>query len=180
MAIASELEARSPKHEAPLQIILGVFASPTRASDVRQTLREAERLDLISIVGMTLVRREEDGRLEFLESRTGCPQRSGSSLSAILRLMCGSTQQASSSVRLQELAEALPAGSSAIAGLIEHRWVDDVRALMEEAGADVLTQALKSEIAAVLAEGRDFVVTAGAADWRAGSLQRLSMRETPL
>ena len=32
-------------HEAPLQVILGVFASPTRAGDVRSKLRENERLE---------------------------------------------------------------------------------------------------------------------------------------
>src|SRR5262249_52005790 len=160
--------------DAPLQVILGVFASPTRADEVRLRLRENERLDLIEIGGLASITRDDDGRLEVLESRTpvvGIEQRAGS-LSGILRLLWGPS-------RLQELATALPPGSSAIAALIEHRWVDDVRALMEEAGADTVADVLKSEIAAALAEGRDLVLTAGAADWRATALERLRIEEVP-
>jgi uncharacterized membrane protein len=168
-------------HEAPLQMILGVFASPTRASAVRQKLRESERLEVISIVSLALIKRDERGRLELLEARTSSDwsERQSGSLYGILRLLWGPTQDASSSLRLHGLAEALPPGSSAIAALIEHRWVDDVRALMEEAGARTVTEVLKSEIAAALAERRDLVVTAGAADWRADSLQHLGVPPAP-
>jgi hypothetical protein len=168
---------RSVTHEAPLQMILGVFSSPTRAKAVRRKLRESERLEVISIVSLALIKRDEGGRLELLEARRASDwsERRSESLSGILRLLWGPTQDASSSARLHGLAEALPPGSSAIAALIEHRWVNDVRALMEEAGADTVSEALKSEIAAALAERRDLVVTAGAADWRADPLRRLGV-----
>jgi len=172
---ALDSEAGSRMHEAPLQVILGVFASPTRAGEVRLKLRENERLELIEIVSLALIKRDDDGRLEFLESRSawGGIERRAGSLSGILRLVWGP----SSSSRLHELATALPPGSSAIAALIEHRWVDDVRALMEEAGADTVADVLKSEIAAALSEGRDVVLTAGAADWRTAGLERLRIEE---
>jgi hypothetical protein len=163
--------------DAPLQIILGVFASPNRASAVRRTLRESERAGVIDVVSLALIKRDLDGSLELLEARASSDwstARTGS-LSGILQLLWGPTHDASSSARLHGLAQALPPGSSAIAALIEHRWVDDVRALMEEAGAKTVTEALKSEIAAALAERRDLVVTAGAADWRAEPLRRLGV-----
>jgi uncharacterized membrane protein len=156
-------------------MILGVFASPDRANVVRRRLRESERLELIGIVSLALIKRDEKGRLEVLEaghSSSDTRDWSGS-FGEILRLMWGPTEDASTSARLHGLASALPPGSSAIAALIEHRWVDDVRALMEEAGSDTVTEALKTEIAAALAEGRDIVVTAGATDWHPSPLGRL-------
>ena len=45
---------------------------------------------------------------------------------------------------------------------------------MEEAGGDTVSEALKAEIAAAMADGRDIVVTAGATDWRTGPFGRLA------
>jgi hypothetical protein len=79
--------------------------------------------------------------------------------------MLGTTAHATA--RVHGLADSFAPGTSAIAALIEHRWVDDVRALMEEAGEETVAEALRSEIEAALAEGRDLILTAGGADWRA-------------
>ena len=158
-------------------MILGVFASPDRATAVRLRLRESERLKLIGIVSLASIKRDVDGRLELLEARKASNwthDRSGG-FYGILGLMWGPTPDASSSSRLHGLAEALPPGSSAIAALIEHRWVEDVRALMEEAGAETVMEALKAEIADALADGRDIVVTAGATDWRPDPCKRLGL-----
>jgi len=128
-------------------------------------LRESERLDAIAIVGLASIARDDDGRLELVEATSGSGrlEHGAGSWPGILRLVWGP-----SPARLQGLAAALPPGSSAIAALIEHRWVGEVRALLEEAGSEAVEDALKAEIAAVLAEGRDVVLTAGAATWRAG------------
>jgi hypothetical protein len=160
-------------------MILGVFGSPDGAGAVRGTLRESERRRLIGIVGLALIKRDDEGRLEVLESR-----RAGDwvddlpgSFPAILQLMLGPIGDVSSSTRLRGIADALSPGSSAIAALIEHRWVDDIRALMEEAGAETITEALRSEILDALASRRDLVLTAGGADWRAVPLRRLGLSE---
>jgi hypothetical protein len=150
-------------------MILGVFTSSDGASAVRGVLRESERRRVIGIVCLALIKRDRDGRLELLEARrTGnsMDDRSGS-FSDILRLMLGSAPNDSGGSRLSRLADSFSPGTSAIAALIEHRWVEDVRALMEEAGEETITQALRTEIAAALAEGRELILTAGGADWRA-------------
>ena len=66
--------------------------------------------------------------------------------------------------RLKEIGDALKPGTSAIVAVIEHVWVDEVEAMMAEAGADVMTQALKAEIAAQLDAGRDVEMSMLATD----------------
>jgi hypothetical protein len=151
-------------------MILGVFASPERAKNVRLTLRQSERRRLIGIAGLALIERGHDGRLELLESRRASDwieEGSGPYVS-ILRLMCGSSPGDPGCSRLLELADAMPPATSAIAALIEHHWVEDVTALIQEAGEETASATVRSEIGAALAAGRDLVLTAGAADWRAG------------
>ena len=148
-------------------MILGVFTSPDGASAVRGVLRESERRKVIGIVCLALIKRDQEGKLELLESRSDgawIDDPSGS-FTAILRLMLGTTTHATT--RLHGLAGSFAPGTSAIAALVEHRWVEDVRALMEEAGEETVADALRSEIEAALAEGRDLILTAGGADWRA-------------
>ncbi len=143
---------------------------------MRKALRESARQNVIDIVSLALISRDPDGRLELIETRgtSDWNEQSSGPFPAILRLMFGPSGHASATSRLYGLAESLPPRSSAIAALIEHRWVEDVRALMEEAGSDTVEQVLRSEIGAALAEGRDLVLTAGAADWRAVPLERLT------
>jgi hypothetical protein len=158
-------------HHSPAQLILGVFATADRAVAVRDRLRTAERSGVIDIVHVTLLRRDQDGSLSVLQA--GEPGGS-SSLASILRLICGPGPRGPGVRRLSELAGAIPPGSSGIAALIEHRWLDDLRTLLESASAETLTEALKSVIAGALGEGRDLVVTAGAANWHAGPLPTLA------
>src|SRR5262249_19502041 len=150
------------------QMILGVFASSDGAGAVRGVLRESERRRVIGIVCLALIKRDQDGKLELLEARSTSnwmSDRSGS-FAAILRLLLGTNGDGTRSARLSGLADSLAPGTSAIAALIEHRWVEDIRALMEEAGDEVVTETLRTEIAAAVAEGRDLILTAGGADWR--------------
>ena len=62
--------------------------------------------------------------------------------------------------RLKEIGEALKPGTSAIVAVIEHRWVADIQRDLAAAGAQVMTEALKADIAAQLEEGRDVAYTA--------------------
>ena len=54
----------------------------------------------------------------------------------------------------------MPAGSSAIVAVVEHKWVDDVRAAMEQAAADVVTESVAAELAEQLEAGHDVAYTA--------------------
>jgi hypothetical protein len=48
--------------------------------------------------------------------------------------------------------------------VVEHRWVGELENLMAEAGADVITEALKEEIAAQLGEGKEIAFSAVSAE----------------
>lgn len=154
---------------APCQLVLGVFRSAERADAVRGALRESARRRLIAILALATIKRHPDGRVEVIEARHGTtsPDELPGSLPAMFRLMVGPTDDASTSTRLQAVAAGLEPDSSAIAALFEHRWVDDVRSLLEEAGADAVTDALRTEVSRALASGRDLVLT-DRADWRTG------------
>jgi hypothetical protein len=154
---------------APRQLILGVFASADGAGAVRGALRESARREVIGIVSLATVKRDGDGRLELLQARSG-PDRDDDHdpLLAILEVILGRPCDAATCSRLCTLAEALPPRSSALAALIEHRWLDDIRALMEEAGPDAVAAALSAEMTSALGSGRDLLVTAGATGWPGG------------
>ena len=51
---------------------------------------------------------------------------------------------------MREIGEGITPGSSAIIAVIEHRWVAEVQRMMAEAGAQVMTEALKEDLAAQL------------------------------
>jgi uncharacterized membrane protein len=53
---------------------------------------------------------------------------------------------------LKEIQGTLTPGSSAILALIQHEWVDRLVAELDKFGAEVFRQALKTEMAAQLAE----------------------------
>lgn len=154
-------------NESPLQLILGVFASADRAIVLRDKLRAAERSGVIGIPYLTAMQRDDDGTLHLVE--VGADPGQAGSLAAILHFVCAPGGTPSDRRRLADLAQALPNGSSAIAVLLEHRWVDEVRELIESAETSAVTGVLTTAIAGALDEGRDLVLTAGAADWRTGT-----------
>jgi uncharacterized membrane protein len=66
--------------------------------------------------------------------------------------------------RLEEIGSALKPGTSTIIAIIEHKWVADVEKELAEAGADVLTEALRDDIAEQLAEGKEVMYSAISTD----------------
>lgn len=58
-------------------------------------------------------------------------------------------------MHLKTLSDGLTPGSSAIVAVLEYIWVERVRREMERAGADLLTEGLRADIAAQLEAGHD-------------------------
>jgi hypothetical protein len=56
--------------------------------------------------------------------------------------------------------ESLQPGTSAIVAVIEHKWVAELEKAMEEAGADVLTEAIAVDVAQQLEAGREVAYSA--------------------
>jgi len=128
---------------------------------------------VIEVLSLTLIKRDGRGRIELLEAKNRGAADGAGPFQAILGLMLGSTREASSCSRLHEIARALEPGTSAIAALIEHRWVGDVHAMMEEAGPDTVAEAMKCEIASALATRQDLLVTAGSTGWQVAPVAEL-------
>jgi hypothetical protein len=57
--------------------------------------------------------------------------------------------------RLESLGESLKPGSSAIVAVVEHIWVDKVKAELAKQRADVTTAEIKADIASQLEAGHD-------------------------
>ena len=66
--------------------------------------------------------------------------------------------------RLERLGKNLPPGSSAIVAVIDHIWVAELERELQQAGADVLTDAISADVAAQLEAGGEAAYTAIAAE----------------
>ena len=62
--------------------------------------------------------------------------------------------------RLKKLGEGLEPGTSAILAVVEHRWVAQVEAEIEEYAMDVLTEDISADIAAQLQAGKELSYSA--------------------
>lgn len=160
----------------PVELIVAAFNEEGAAKEALRELKSAKRQGLIKIDNAAVLRRDEKNKLHIKEVHDmggGKGAVLGGSLGLAVGLLAGPVGLAAgagaliggvaaklrdggfSDRRLKEIGDGLKPGTSAIVAVIEHRWVDELEALMAEAGADVATQALKAEIAQQLDAGRD-------------------------
>jgi uncharacterized membrane protein len=66
--------------------------------------------------------------------------------------------------RLRQLGTSLRPGSSAIVAVIDHIWVAELERELQQAGADVLTEAIAGDVAAQLEAGEEVAYTVIATD----------------
>ncbi len=62
--------------------------------------------------------------------------------------------------RLKKFGEGLKPGSSAIVAVVEHVWVDKVKAALAEAEADVFTESISADVSEQLDAGHQVAYTA--------------------
>jgi uncharacterized membrane protein len=162
-------------NDVPIELIVAAFKEEKAADDALQVLKQAKKEKLIGIVDAAVLRRDEHNKLHLKETADvggGKGAVTGGVLGAVLGLIAGpggliigaaagaltggvAAKAIDSGIpdhRLREIGEALKPGTSAIVAIIEHRWVAEVEKQLAEAGADVLTEALKQDIAAALAD----------------------------
>ena len=173
--------------DVPIQLIVAAFKEETAADEALNTLKEAKKERLIGIQDAAIIRRDEKDKLHIKETADlggGKGAAIGGVLGGVLGLIGGPAGvvvggAAGAAVggftaklfdagipddRLEEIGSALKPGTSAIIAIIEHRWVAEVEAELAEAGADVLTEALRADIAEQLSEGKEVMYSAVSSD----------------
>ena len=172
--------------DIPVELIVAAFSEEKAAKAALQELKAAKRAKLIDIVDAAVIRRDEKNKLHIKETGDlsgGQGAMFGGALGLTLGILAGPgalvagaagaliggiasklRDSGFSNDRLKEIGEALKPGTSAIIAVVEHRWVGELENLMAEAGADIVTEALKEEIAAQLGEGNEIAFSAVSAN----------------
>jgi len=173
--------------DVPVQVIIAAFKEEETADAALKALKEAKKERLIGIQDAAVIRRDEDNKLHIKETADmggGKGAAVGGVLGGIIGLIGGPAGvvlggAAGAAVggftaklfdagipdeRLEEIGSALTPGTSAIIAIIEHKWVAEVEQELAQAGADVLTEALRDDITKQLAEGKDVMYSAVSTD----------------
>lgn len=170
--------------DAPVQLLIAAFNTPTAAEDVLDQLKTAKREKLIGIQAARVLVKDEKGKIHTKDVglTPGKGAAAGGVIGAVVGIVTGGVGLALGAAgalvggligkskkegrfdayRIEQIADALTPNSSAIIAVIEHKWVAELEAELEEAGADVMTAAIAADIAAQLAEGRDVAYQATA------------------
>jgi len=157
--------------DVPIQVIVAAFNDENSADAALQRLKQATREGLIGIQNAAILKRDEQGKLHIKETADmtgGKGAVVGGVIGAVAGLIAGPFVLVTATgaiigalaaklrdsgfpdARLREIGEGLTPGSSAIIAVIEHRWVAEVQRMMAEAGARVMTEAVKEDLAAQL------------------------------
>lgn len=170
--------------DAPVQLLIAAFNTPTGAEDVLEQLKTAKKEKLIGIQAARVLVKDEKGKIHTKDVglTTGKGAVAGGVIGAAVGILTGGVGLALGaagalvggligkskkegrfdSYRVEQIAEALTPNSSAIIAVIEHTWVAELEAELEEAGADVMTAAIAADIAQQLGEGRSVAYQATA------------------
>jgi len=172
--------------ENPVELIVAAFQEENAAKEALKELKAAKRAKLIDIVDAAVIRRDKKDKLHIKETGDlsgGQGAMFGGALGLTLGILAGPgvllagatgaliggiasklRDSGFSNERLKEIGDALKPGTSAIIAVVEHKWVGKLEDMMAEAGADVLTESLKEEIATQLGEGNEIAFSAVSAN----------------
>ncbi len=165
---------------APMELIVSAYRTEQGADEAMTTLKAARKEHLVKIRAAATVRRDARGKLHIKERGdvgAGMGAGSGAAVGAVAGLFGGplgaalgagagatigglSARLIDSGIpneRLKQLGDALTPGTSAFVALVEHSWVDEIRAALAQAGGDIVTSAITADVAAQLAAGRSVV-----------------------
>ena len=161
--------------EAPVQLIVAAFQDEDGAKNALKELKAAKKEHLIKIDNAAIIRKDEKGKVHIKETKDmggGKGAVIGGVVGAAIGILTGGAglvlagggaligglaaklrDSGFKDERLKKVGEGLTPGSSAIVAVIEHKWVPELEKEMQEAGADVLTEAISADIAAQLETG---------------------------
>ncbi|MGD9091571.1 MAG: DUF1269 domain-containing protein [Anaerolineales bacterium] len=168
--------------EVPIQLIVAAFNDEKAADAVLKDLKQAKREKLIGIQNAAVLRKDKNGKLHIKETadmRGGKGAVLGGVTGAVVGLLAGPALVVPAAVgalvgglaaklrdsgfsdeRLKRIGEGLQPESSAIIAIVEHKWVQTVEEELAEAGADLFTESLGTDIAEQLEAGHDVAYSA--------------------
>jgi uncharacterized membrane protein len=183
---------------APMELIVSAYRTEEGADEAMSTLKAARKEHLVNIRAAATVRRDAEGKLHIKERGdmgTGAGAGSGAAFGAAVGLFGGpigaalgagagaaigglSSHLIDSGIpdeRLKQLGEALTPGTSAFVALVEHSWVDEIRAALAQAGGDIMSSAITADVAAQLAAGHSVAYDAIAGSGGAVAASRVTV-----
>lgn len=168
--------------DVPVQLIVAAFQDEKAADEALKGLKQARKENLIRIENAAVLRKDEKGKLHIKETADmggGKGAALGGVAGAAIGLIAGPAllvpvavgalvgglaaklrDSGFSDERLKKVGEGLKPGSSAIIAIVEHKWVEQVEKEMEEAGADLFTEALGADISEQLEAGHEVAYSA--------------------
>lgn len=168
--------------DVPVQLIVAAFQDEKSADEALKALKQAKRERLIGIQNAAVLRKDEKGKLHIKETADmggGKGAALGGVAGAAIGILAGPALWVPAAVgalvgglaaklrdsgfsdeRLKTIGDSLEPGSSAIIAVVEHKWVAQVEKELEEAGADMFTEALSADIAGQLEAGHEVAYSA--------------------
>ena len=168
--------------DAPVQLIVAAFEDEGTADEALTALKQAKRDRLIGIESAAVLRKDDKGKLHIKETAdmgTAKGALLGGGIGAVIGIIAETAlavplviggligglaarlrDSGFNNNRLKRFGDDLPPGSSVIVALVEHRWVEDVSAALEESATDVITDALSDDIVTQLESHHDAAYTA--------------------
>jgi uncharacterized membrane protein len=168
--------------DRPIQIIVAAFNNPDEAGAVMDDLKEGKREGLIGIIDAAVVVKNAKGKLKITDakrrSRKGLvtggvvggiiglvlapPVTAIAAGGGVIGALMGKLRSAPLKAEMKDLGSALQPNTSAIIAIIEHTWVEKLEAALMDAGAQLIRDAIKADIAEQLEAGGNVLYTAGA------------------
>jgi len=176
----------SKESDVPVEVVLAAFNDEDAAEKALGQLKQAKKERLIGIRNAAVLWKDDKGKLHFKETadmRGGKGAVIGGVIGGVVGLVFPPSILASAAVgaaiggfsaklhdagfpddRLREVGKGLKPNTSALIAVIEDVWVREVEDELKQYGADVVTEAVRADIAAQLdAEKPVEVPTAGGA-----------------
>lgn len=169
--------------DTPVQLIVAAFQTETGAKEALAHLKEAKKDDLIKILNAAVITMNQNGKVKIHETGDTSGKKGaviGGALgiivpgignvvggvvgAAIGGLAAKMRDSGFNNDRLAVIGQGLKPGTSAIVAVVEHIWVDQVEAAMQEEGANVVTQAISDDIQETLTKGNEVGVSMAVGD----------------
>ena len=162
----------SKESDVPVEVVLAAFNDEDGAEKALGQLKQAKKDRLIGIRNAAVLWKDDKGKLHFKETadmRGGKGAVIGGVIGGVVGLVFPPSILASAAVgaavggfsarlhdagfpddRLREVGKGLKPNTSALIAVIEDVWVREVEAELQQYGADVVTEAVRADIASQL------------------------------
>jgi uncharacterized membrane protein len=162
----------------PLEFIVAAYNDPDKADQTLMKMKVAANEGAIGIVNAAVIEKDSDGKVTIRETEDlnatkgatfgaivgGLLGLLGGPVGVVLGAAAGAATGGAAAHKLdmgfsdealRELQEGLKPGSSAILALVEHQWVDQLVALLEEQQGSLFRRMLAGEISDQLSQEGD-------------------------